>query len=231
MTATQTPTSGVTAARFVGQSVKRREDPRLLAGRGRYADDIALPGQLHIAFVRSDVAAGRIVSIDTSAAAALPGVHAVLTGADLNPVSGPLWTTTMGPPMGGPPLHPLAGDDVRFVGDPIAMVVASSRYVAEDACELVEVDIDATAAVSTLEAAMAYGAPLVHPEFGSNVIDAPAPADPELDQILAECRPRGDPDVCHDPYDERPDGGAGVWWPRGIVSGGVAGVALDAEPA
>jgi carbon-monoxide dehydrogenase large subunit len=177
-------TAAAPAARFVGQSVKRREDPRLLAGRGRYADDVTLPGQLHAAFLRSDVAAGRIVSIDTTAARALPGVRAVFTGADLNKVSGPLWTTTNGPPELGPPLNPLAGDDVRFVGDPIALVVASSRYVAEDACELIQVDIEPATPVCTLEEAMAEGAPVVHPELGTNVFEEPRPDDPELDAIL-----------------------------------------------
>jgi aerobic carbon-monoxide dehydrogenase large subunit len=178
-------TDGTAAARFVGQSVKRREDPRLLTGHGRYVDDIALPGMLHIAFLRSDVPAGRIRRIDTTEAKALPGVRAVLTAADLNGSSGPLWTTTMGPPAYGPPLVPLAQDDVRFVGDPIAVVVASSRYVAEDACELIEVDIDATDAVSTTADAVAEGAPVVHPELGTNVVDAPQADDPELDAILA----------------------------------------------
>jgi carbon-monoxide dehydrogenase large subunit len=173
------------AARFVGQSVKRREDPRLLSGRGRYVDDVTLPGQLHVAFVRSDVPAGRIRRVDITAAAALPGVVAVFTGADLNPVAGPLWTTTAGPPPFGPPMVALAETDVRFVGDPIAVVVASSRYVAEDACELVDVDIESTPAVATLEQALAEGAPLVHPEMGTNVLDAPRPPNPELDEILA----------------------------------------------
>ena len=173
------------AARFVGQSVKRREDPRLLSGHGRYADDISLPGQLHVAFLRSDMAAGRIVDIDTVAARALPGVHAVFTGADLNPMSGPLWTTTNGPPAYGPPLLPLAATDVRFVGDPIALVVASSRYIAEDACELIDLHIEPIPAVATLEDAMAAGAPVVHPELGTNVVDVPCPPDAELDEILA----------------------------------------------
>jgi len=177
--------AGDGAARFVGQSVKRREDPRLLTGHGRYCDDIALPGMLHAAFLRSDVPAGKIRRIDTSAAAALPGVRAVLIGADLNPVSGPLWTTTMGPPVYGPPLAPLAQDDVRFVGDPIAVVVASSRYVAEDACELIEVDIDATTAVASMADAVADGAPVVHPELGTNVVDVPRAEDPDLDAIFA----------------------------------------------
>jgi carbon-monoxide dehydrogenase large subunit len=177
--------TAVGAARFVGQRVKRREDPRLLAGQGRFVDDVTLPGQLYVAFIRSDVAAGRIVSIGTTAAKALPGVRAVLTGADLNPTVGPLWATTSGPPVGGPPYPALAERDVRFVGDPIAVVVATSRYIAEDACELVEVEINPTPAVATLEAAMVGGAPLVHPELGTNVIAAPRAPDLELDQILA----------------------------------------------
>src|SRR5437764_491984 len=107
---------GAGAARFVGQRIKRREDPRLVTGRGRFADDVTLPGQLHIAFLRSDVPAGRIVKIDITAARALPGVRVVLTGSDLNPISGPLWTTTNGPPSYGPNMSPLAGEDVRFVG-------------------------------------------------------------------------------------------------------------------
>ncbi len=178
------PGQDTPAARFVGQSVKRREDPRLLAGRGRYADDVTLPGQLHIAFLRSDVAAGQIHRIDTTEAKAAEGVAAVLTGVDLNGISGPLWTTTNGPPAFGPPMHPLAGGDVRFVGDPIALVVASSRALAEDACELIDVDIEPTPAVSTFEQAMAPGAPLVHPELSTNVLEAPRPPDPALDAVL-----------------------------------------------
>jgi carbon-monoxide dehydrogenase large subunit len=175
----------MSGARFVGQRVARREDPRLLTGRGRFVDDVTLPGQLHVAFVRSDVAAGRIVSLDADAARALPGVRAVLTGADLNPVSGPLWTTTLGPPVFGPPLHPLAAADVRFVGDPIAVVVAENRYIAEDACELVQVEIEPTPAVARLEDATADGAPIVHPELGTNVVDSPAAPDAELEEIVA----------------------------------------------
>jgi carbon-monoxide dehydrogenase large subunit len=171
------------AARFVGQRVKRREDPRLLSGHGRYVDDISLPGQLHAAFLRSDIAAGRIASVDISAALEIPGVKAVFTGADLNPISGPLWNTTNGP-VEGPPLAPLAGGDVRFVGDPIAIVVATSRYTAEDACEAIVVDIEPTPAVSTLEDAMADGAPLVHPELGTNVYEVPRAADDEIDAIF-----------------------------------------------
>jgi len=178
--------AGTTAgARFVGQSVKRREDPRLLSGHGRYADDVSLPGQLHVAFLRSDVPAGDIRSIDTTAAKALPGVAAVYIGADLNPVSGPLWTTTNGPPAFGPPMHPLADHDVRFVGDPIALVVAESRYIAEDACELIEVDIAPRPSVTSFEDAMRDGAPIVHPELGTNLVGAPLPHDPSFEEAVA----------------------------------------------
>jgi aerobic carbon-monoxide dehydrogenase large subunit len=178
-------TEALPAARFVGQRVKRVEDPRLLSGHGRFADDITLPGQLHIAFVRSDFAAGRIRSIDVSAAASLPGVVAVFTGADLNSIAGPMWTTTNGPSLAPFPFLPLAGDDVRFVGDPVALVVATSRYVAEDAGELIGVDVEATDAVATMDAACADGAPLVHRELGTNVLDAPRAPDPVLDEILS----------------------------------------------
>ncbi|HEX5586843.1 MAG TPA: xanthine dehydrogenase family protein molybdopterin-binding subunit [Acidimicrobiia bacterium] len=173
-----------TAARFVGQSVRRKEDPRLLAGQGRYADDVSLPGMLHVAFLRSHVAAGTIRSIDTSAAAALPGVRAVYTAADMNDVSGPIHASAGGAPPFGPPLLLLAADDVRFVGDPIAMVVATSRYIAEDACDLIDVDIEPTDAVATVEAALADGAPLVHPELGTNALAQLAMPDPELQEIL-----------------------------------------------
>lgn len=179
-----TAPAGQVAARFVGQSVRRREDPRLLAGRGRYVDDVTLPGQLHVAFLRSDYPAGRIVRMDTSAAAALPGVAAVLTAAELNSICGPLWPTSAGPPAGGPAMRLLCQDDVRFVGDPIAVVLASSRYIAEDACELIEVEIEPRPSVSDLQDALAEGAPLVHPEYGTNSVDAPRSPDPELDAIF-----------------------------------------------
>src|SRR5262245_8973091 len=176
---------GHDAARFVGQSVKRREDPRLLTGRGRYVDDVSLPGQLHIAFLRSEIPAGEITSIDTTEAKALPGVVAVLTGADLNPIAGPMWTTTNGPGFGGSPIFPLADHDVRFVGDPIAVVVAESRYVAEDACELIVVDLAPRPSVASFEDAMRDDSPVVHPELGANHFSAPLPADPTFDAAVA----------------------------------------------
>ncbi|MGE0880992.1 MAG: xanthine dehydrogenase family protein molybdopterin-binding subunit [Acidimicrobiia bacterium] len=180
MTATQ-----ATAARFVGQSVKRKEDPRLLTGHGRYLDDVRLPGELHIAFLRSEFASAKILGIDTSAALALEGVEAVITGADLADEPCPLYPSTdMGPAPVGPNMRPLAEGDVRFVGDPIAMVIAESRYIAEDALDLITVEYEPLPAVSTVEQAVADGAHVVHPEVGTNYIDTPAADDPELEEIL-----------------------------------------------
>src|SRR5215213_6828647 len=135
-----------TVGRYIGQSVKRREDPRLLTGHGRYVDDVNESGTLHLAFVRSNVARGTISELDVGRARALPGVEAVYTGDDLNPLIQQYWASMMGPriEMGGetvyPPISVLAPGDVRYVGDPIAIVIASSRYVAEDAADLVVVD-------------------------------------------------------------------------------------------
>ena len=173
-----------TAGRFVGQSVKRREDPRLLTGHGRYVDDVMLPGMLHCAFVRSHVARGRISHLDVSAARELDGVVAVLTAADLNAHAG-VMQPTMLLEMAGAPLRPLADDDVRFVGDPIALVVAISRYVAEDAVDLVEVDIEHEPPVLDVERALDADAPLVHAELQSNTAaDMPFPVAPELQALL-----------------------------------------------
>ncbi|HVM66681.1 MAG TPA: xanthine dehydrogenase family protein molybdopterin-binding subunit, partial [Acidimicrobiales bacterium] len=153
-----------TAGRFVGQSVPRKEDPRLLTGRGRYVDDVRVPGMLHAHFVRSDVARGRITRLDVSAAREAPGVAAVLTAEDLNASAGPMLPTLfVGGAMGrGAPLVPLAPGDVRFVGDPIAIVLASDRYAAEDAADLVEVEYDAQPPIVDYEAALAGEGP-VHP--------------------------------------------------------------------
>ncbi len=176
--------SAQTAGRFVGQSVKRREDPRLLTGHGRFVDDVMLPGMLHCTFVRSDIARGRIVALDVEEARAFPGVVAVLTAADLNPHAGEMQPTML-MSMGGAPLRPLADGDVRFVGDPIALVIAESRYVAEDAAELVEVDIEPEPANVGVDASLADGAALVHPELDSNLgADMPWPVSPELQALL-----------------------------------------------
>jgi aerobic carbon-monoxide dehydrogenase large subunit len=173
--------AGTGAARLVGRSVHRREDPRLLAGRGRYVDDVVLPGMLHAHFVRSDVARARITRLDTTAAAGCPGVVAVLTAADLNPaVVGRMHATPTLDFPGAAPARPLADGDVRFVGDPFALVVASSRYVAEDAAELIDVDLEPLPPVVDYETAAADTECLVHagerPSNVASVIEVPIDA-------------------------------------------------------
>ena len=177
--------------RYVGQSVKRREDPRLLTGHGRYVDDVQQPGTMHLAFVRSDVARGTIVELDVSEAAALPGVEAVYTGADLNPMIKQLWSTITGPPveLGGATLYPppsvLAEGDVRYVGDPVAVVIATSRYVAEDAAQLVVLDIEPQPAVLGVRQA-AKDEALVHRETTTNIAGAiPVPDVAPLEEAFA----------------------------------------------
>ena len=171
------PSLAGAAGRWMGQSVPRKEDPRLLAGRGRYLDDIVVPGMLHAAFVRSDVARGRIVRVDTEAATALPGVRAVFTAADLNPLVHETWWSMAGKDAVYAPNFCLAEGDVRFVGDPVAIVLADSRYVAEDGVDLVELEVEADDPVLDVDAARSEGATLVHPELASNVASAIPKAD------------------------------------------------------
>lgn len=160
--------------RSVGMSVKRVEDPRLLSGKGTYLDDVTLPGMLHAAFLRSAVPHGRLLSVDATEARALPGVVAVYTGEDLarltEPVvGGAVSGFNMIPGMALPTFSALATDKVRHVGDPIALVVAESRRVAEDAAELVVEDVDMLDAVVTYADAVDPDKPLLYDELGDNV--------------------------------------------------------------
>src|SRR3954451_9376458 len=132
-----------TAARYAGTRVHRVEDPRLLTGHGTFVDDIVRPGMLHACFVRSPFARARINGIDASAALALEGVHAVFTADDLNPDLHELWFTLAGKEIPDTPRPALAEGEVRFVGDPVALVIADDHYIAEDAVELVDVDYEA----------------------------------------------------------------------------------------
>src|ERR1700761_9100313 len=160
------------AERYTGASIKRSEDPRILTGAGRYVDDIKLPGMLHAAFVRSPLAHAQVLSVDVSAAQALPGVVAVLTGADLETmtVPGPDPLVAM---LGGagptPEFSLLATDKVRLVGDPVAVVIAESRYLAEDGCELVEVDYDDLPPVVSAAFALDPSSPPLFANLGDNI--------------------------------------------------------------
>lgn len=157
----------------VGQPVRRTEDPKLVRGEGRYTDDINLPGQAYAVMVRSSVAHGIIRSIDTAAAKAMPGVKAVLTGADLAAYGGlkcnlPLKSRD-GSPIRYTPRPALSADKVRYVGDPIACVVADTIAQAKDAAEAVVLDIEPLAAVMSARDAAAPGAPQVWDDVPGNL--------------------------------------------------------------
>src|SRR5687767_939263 len=137
--------------KLVGERVKRREDPRLIQGRGTYVDDLKIAGMRYMAFKRSDVAHGKIKSIDTSGAAQMDGVEAVYTGADIAKVLPPM---PIGTPFPSPPHHAVAVDTVRYAGEPVAVVVASDRYVARDAVDAIAVTYDVLPAVVDPELAM-----------------------------------------------------------------------------
>jgi carbon-monoxide dehydrogenase large subunit len=145
------------------------EDARLLAGTGTFVDDVTRPEMLHACFVRSPFARARIGGIDTSEARAIPGVHAVLVAADVNPGAREQWHTAMGPDVPEVPRPPLAEGEVRFAGDPVALVVAESRYVAEDAADLVVVDYEPLPAL--VDYAAAEGSEVsVHETVPGNVV-------------------------------------------------------------
>ena len=157
----------------VGQRIRRNEDAKLLTGRALFVDDVQLPGMLHVVFVRSMVAHGVLKNIDAAAARARPGVFSVYTADDLGDYCKPGPLLVNPPPIPGHVFHlctqlPLARGKVRYVGEPVAMIVAENRYIAEDALADVSVDIDPLDAVVDLEAALAPGAPLVHPHLTSN---------------------------------------------------------------
>jgi carbon-monoxide dehydrogenase large subunit len=141
---------------WLGQSIKRKEDDRFLQGKGHYVDDVKLPGMLHMAILRSPLAHARINSIDTSAAAALPGVVAVVTG-ELLAQHKLAWMPT----LSGDTQAVLATDKVRMQGQEVACVIAEDPYVAHDALELIEVDYDPLPAVTTPQQALEEGAPVI----------------------------------------------------------------------
>jgi carbon-monoxide dehydrogenase large subunit len=162
------------AVPYLRARVPRNEDARLLTGRALFVDDVQLPGMLHVAFVRSEHAHGRVTSVDVSAARLRPGVHAVYTAADLGDYLKPGPILVSPPPVPNLVFHPctqlpLAKDKVRHVGEPIAMIVADTRYVAEDAIRDVVVEIDPIDAVVDLEKGLAQDAPLIHEHLTSNL--------------------------------------------------------------
>jgi len=168
----------VAGERLFGKSIKRREDPRFITGRGQYVDDVKLPGMTHAAFVRSPHAHARIRKIDTSAALKHPGVVAVFTGKDMTGVNslpcgwdlrkeknipGVVQDLAMVPHM------PLMSDAARHVGDPVAVVIADSQAAAVDAADKVKVDWEPLPSVTATDKAARAGAPQIHTSAPGNV--------------------------------------------------------------
>jgi carbon-monoxide dehydrogenase large subunit len=160
--------------RFFGAPVKRNEDKKLLTGQALFIDDVELPGMLHAAFLRSHVAHARVKRIDVSAALKRPGVVAAYVAADFGAYWQPGPVLVPPPPISGSVFNPrtqvpLARDKVRHVGEPLAIVVAESRYLAEDALDDIVVEVETLPAVVDLEAALVKGTATVHDDLGSNI--------------------------------------------------------------
>lgn len=162
------------ATRYFGERIKRNEDPRLLTGQGLYVDDVDLPNMLHTAFLRSPYAHAKINNIDVSQALQREGVIAIFTANDLGEYwkPGPLLVSP--PPVEGITFNektqvPLAKDKVKFAGEPVVMVLAESRYIAEDALADIQVDYEPLEAVVDMEKALSAESPILHEEIGSNI--------------------------------------------------------------
>lgn len=151
--------------KLVGQRVKRREDPRLIQGLGTYVDDIKLVGMQHLAFKRCDIAHGSITSLDTSAAEVMDGVEAVFSGAQIAEFLAPM---PIGTPFPSPDHRAVANDVVRYVGEPVAVVVARDRYVARDAADAIRVEYEELPAVIDPEEAMKGSPAVIHKDFANN---------------------------------------------------------------
>src|SRR5438093_1251010 len=156
--------------RGIGAPIRRNEDPRLLRGLGSFVDDIDPAGVLHAAILRSPYGHARIRGIDAARARSMPGVHAVYTAADLGSQNQPAPLVVPHPSLShGRTQRPLATDEVRFIGEAVAIVVADSRYLAEDAAEQIDVDWEPLPAIVDFTRAAGDGSPLVHADVPNNV--------------------------------------------------------------
>src|SRR6266536_2067864 len=185
---TLTDTS-VETGRYIGSRMLRKEDAPLIAGQGRYVDNLVLPGMLFMAVVRSPMAHARITGVDVSAALQVPGVVAAYSGADLASdwAAGLPCAWPVAPETRIPTHWPVAQDKARMVGDPVAVVVADTREHAVDGAEAVDVDYDPLPPVTSIEQALAEGAPVVHEEFGDNVCFKDLKiASGDVDKVFAE---------------------------------------------
>ncbi len=184
-----------TGVPFIGRSLLRREDRRLLTGQGQFVADLVLPGMLHVVFVRSPLAHARIRGVDLSRAAAMPGVALALSGIELAQLLPPVpegqislpskWTTVVQHKFLNPREPLLAHDKVRHVGEAVAVIVAETRYQAEDAAEQVSLDLEELAAVVDPEAALRPGSPIVHDRYDTNLIGSFAVGKGDAAAVLA----------------------------------------------
>ena len=157
------------AKKWVGQALRRKEDPRMITGRGRYVDDMVVAGMLYMAVVRSPEAHAKIVSIDASAAQEIPGIHGVFTGEDLDLGAGlPMAWVPPGVEIRSPEHWPLAKGEVKYVGQGVAVVLGEDKYAVVDAAEQVLVDYDPLPVVVDPEKALEEGSALVHEDLGTN---------------------------------------------------------------
>jgi aerobic carbon-monoxide dehydrogenase large subunit len=171
-------------SKYVGKRIKRTEDPRLIKGLAHYVDDIGLPGTLHVAFVRSMYAHARLNSIDTAEALKAPGVVAIYTGKDIATAVGPVPCAAALPDLKVPDYRVLATDKALFVGHPIAAIVATDKYAARDAVDLVAVDYEELPVVVDVEKA-ANGGALVHESFGDNIAYKLTSGEGDIDAAMA----------------------------------------------
>jgi carbon-monoxide dehydrogenase large subunit len=201
-------------APFVGRSLLRREDQRLLTGQGQYIADLVLPHMLHAVFIRSHVAHARLRAVDLSRAAAAPGVVYVLSGIDLVRMLPPVpdtqlvlpkkWTTAVQHKFLNPQQPLLAFDKVRHVGEAVAIIVAESRYAAEDAAELVTLDLEPLPALVDVEAALAADAAVIHDRLGTNLIGEFTIHKGDIDAALAQAPHRLERRFYHHRYAAAP---------------------------
>src|SRR3990170_5518420 len=155
--------------KHLGQKVLRKEDPRLLAGRGQFVDDIHLPNTAHLMFLRSPHAHAKILHLNITRAESLHGVLEVLTGEDVREELGTVPFMAKLPNLRIPPHYVLAVGRVRYVGEPVAAVVADNPYIARDALDLIEVDYEPLPAVVDPERALQKDSPVIYEEWNSNV--------------------------------------------------------------
>src|SRR5436853_3271793 len=171
-------------SKYVGQRVKRTEDPRLIKGLAHYVDDVGLPGTLHVVFVRSLYAHARIKGVDAIEALKAPGVVAVYTCKDVAEKIGPVPCASALPDLRVPDYRVLATDKALFVGHPIAAVVATDKYAARDAVDLISVEYEELPAVVDVEAA-AKGGTVIHESFGDNLAYKLITGEGDIDAAMA----------------------------------------------